>query len=169
MHIESNMEQILSEEEAVNYIHNRIEADSLRGYMNSDYMRKIYKTAIPLFLSEAMFKNGLNLYLSDIFLKRTKNTFESLFHSMVPHHEMLNADLNIHQLFMLCRFRGESTLQNFKDEFLAKTNCEPEKIPYYLEWCSKHKSLPHELKTALFHRTGNSIYLSEQVNELFIF
>lgn len=167
------MSHILTEDDAVEFIRTKIEKHRPITMRHTDIC-DLYMAAIPLFTSDVMFKNGVNHYLADVFLKHTKLKFEWVFTILDPvelesAEELINADLNIHQFFMLCRFRGESTEKNFKSEFLAKTNCEQRKVPCYLEWCARHKSFPYDLKLEMFNRTKSDVYLPKQANELFMF
>jgi|688.fasta_scaffold206941_4 hypothetical protein len=146
---------------------NFVDFESLRTYLFDEVAKidgDLKSVIIPIFTSSLTNEptamnyvinwfnlyGSINLYSGENFISMVIKNFDMLY----------DVDLPLYKFYVLCRIRGPVTLENFIETVslqLDDTN---------IILIAKHKDFPKFLRTTLYQKTFDTIYLPEHVRRL---
>ena len=142
------------------------EVSDIIDYLNEKLPRdqkhtlsEMCEVVTPAFISPLVDDHTSMMVVSKLVRLRTNKNIADI----VRYADLSKCDLSFYKFFILCGVRGEMTLENFEEQVRERQD------EQLIQTMARHKDFPFELKTFFYNFYGDTSFLPQEAQDIFIF
>lgn len=113
----------------------------------------------PAFISPLVDDHTSMMVISKLVRLRTNQNIADI----VRYADLSKEDISFYKFFILCGIRGEMTMENFEEQVRERQD------EQLIQRIARHKDFPFELKTHFYNFYGDTSFLPQEAQDIFIF
>lgn len=143
-----------NKDEVITYLDNNFHKGKEYSHM------QVAAICFPIFMSPLMEDTNVLMNINKWVEFRTG---KSMCMAIAANVDLSDEPLTLSKFHVLCGIRGPVTLENFEFEVIKKMD-----VPL-VQTFAKHKDFPMHLKTEFYNVTGETEYLPQEAQDIFVF